>query len=159
MDISSLMTADSHAAGAECRIYSPVEGKATDVYILIAGPDSPIWRKQKRKQTSEIMQAAREKKDGELDYDAMDISALVEVTIGWRGMDSDGKPFEFSKDRAFQLYSKSPGVVSQLLDFVANKRNFTKGWSTSSSDLVAGVSTSTRTRKAPRSAVTKRLGK
>lgn len=159
MDISSLMTADSHAAGAECNIYSPVDGKMTDVYILIAGADSPIWRKQKRKQTAEIMQAAREKKDGELDYDAMDVAALVEATLGWRGIVSDGKPWEFSKANALELYSKSPGIVSQLLDFVANKRNFTKGWSMSSSGSGDGASTSTPTLKAQRSAGTKRLSK
>lgn len=159
MDISSLMTADSHAAGAECNIYSPVDGKMTDVFILIAGVDSAIWRKQKRKQTAEIMQAAREKKDGDLDYDRMDIDALVEATIGWRGIVSEGKPWEFSKANALQLYSKSPGIVSQLLDFVANKRNFIKGWSMSSSGSVAGASTSTLTPKARRSAGTKHSSK
>lgn len=159
MDISDLMTADSHAAGAECNIYSPVDGKATDVFILMAGVDSAIWRKQKRKQTAEIMQAARAKTDGELDYDRMDIDALVEATIGWRGIVAGGKPYEFSKENALQLYSKSPGIVSQLLDFVANKRNFTKGWSMSSSGSGGGVSTSTRTPKAPRSAATKRSSK
>jgi len=159
MDISNLMTADAHAAGAECNIFSPVDGKATDVFILMAGVDSAVWRKQKRKQTGEIMQAAREKKESDLDYDRMDIEALVEATIGWRGIVSGGKPWEFNKANALALYSKSPGVVSQLLDFVAVKRNFIKGWSMSSSDSGAGASTSARTRKAPRSAATKRLGK
>lgn len=127
MDVTSLMTADSHDAGAECNIFSPVDGKATDVYILIAGVDSAVWRKQKRKQTAEIMQAARAKKDSELDYDRMDIDALVEATLGWRGIVKDGEAWEFSKERALELYSKSPGIVSQLLDFIADKRNFTKG--------------------------------
>ena len=127
MDISNLMTADAHAAGAECNIFSPVDGKATDVFILMAGVDSAVWRKQKRKQTSEIMQASRDKKESDLDYDRMDIEALVEATIGWRGIVSGGKPWEFSKANALALYSKSPGIVSQLLDFIATKRNFIKG--------------------------------
>jgi hypothetical protein len=127
MELSNLMTADDHAAGAECNIFSPVNGKKTDVYILIAGADSPIWRKQKRKQTSEIMAAARAKTPTDLDYDKMDIEALVEATISWRGIVKDGKPWEFSKANALQLYTKSPGIVSQLLDFIAEKRNFTKG--------------------------------
>jgi len=127
MELSNLLTTDSHDAGAECNIFSPVDGKSTDVFILMAGVDSTIWRKQKRKQTVEIMQAARSKKDSDLDYDRMDIDALVEATIGWRGIVKGGEPWEFSKENALQLYSKSPGIVSQLLDFVANKRNFTKG--------------------------------
>jgi hypothetical protein len=159
MELSNLLTVADHEAGAECNIVSPVNGKPTDVYILLAGADSAVWRKQKRKQTSEIMAAARSKSPVDLDYDAMDIAALVDATIGWRGIVSSGNPYEFSKENALALYSGSPGIVNQLLDFIADKRNFTKGWSMSSSGSGDGVSTSTRTLKAPRSAATKRSSK
>lgn len=159
MELSNLLTVADHEAGAECNIISPVDGKPTDVFILLAGADSSIWRKSKRKQTAEIMAAARSKAPVDLDYDAMDIAALVDATIGWRGIVSDGKPFEFSKENALKLYSGSPGIVNQLLDFIADKRNFTKGWSMSSSGSGAGVSTSTPTQKARRSAGTKRSSK
>jgi hypothetical protein len=127
MELSNLLTVDDHEAGAECNIFSPVDGKKTDVYIQLVGPDSTVWRKQKRKQTAEIMAAARSKKPVDLNYDEMDIDALVEATLGWRGIVSDGKPYEFSKENARALYDKSPGIVNQLLDFIAEKRNFTKG--------------------------------
>jgi hypothetical protein len=127
MELSNLMTADDHAAGAECNIFSPVDGKMTDVFILIAGADSPLWRKQKRKQTAAIMATARSKAPVDLDYDAMDIEALVEATLGWRGIVKDGKAWEFDKANALELYTKSPGIVAQLLDFIADKRNFIKG--------------------------------
>jgi hypothetical protein len=127
MELSNLMTADDHAAGAECNIFSPVDGKLTDVFILVAGADSPVWRKSKRKQTTEIMAVARSKDTVDLDYDKMDIEALVDATLGWRGIVKDGELWEYSKANALDLYSKSPGIVSQLLDFIADKRNFTKG--------------------------------
>ena len=127
MELSNLLTVDDHDAGAECNILSPVDGKPTDVYILLAGADSAVWRKQKLKQTSEIMASARSKKPIDLDYDQMDIAALVEATLGWRGIVSGGNPFEFSKENALKLYSGSPGIVNQLLDFIADKRNFIKG--------------------------------
>ena len=127
MELSNLLTVDDHEAGAECNILSPVDGKPTDVYILLAGADSAVWRKQKRKQTSEIMASARSKKPIDLDYDQMDIAALVEATLGWRGIVSGGNPFEFSKESALKLYTGSPGIVNQLLDFIADKRNFIKG--------------------------------
>jgi hypothetical protein len=127
MELSNLMTADDHAAGAECNIFSPVDGKLTDVFILVAGADSPVWRKSKRKQTTEIMAVARSKDTVDLDYDKMDIEALVDATLGWRGIVKDGEPWEYSRANALDLYSKSPGIVSQLLDFIADKRNFTKG--------------------------------
>ena len=127
MELSNLLTVDAHDAGAECNIVSPIDGKKTDVYILLAGADSAIWRTQKRMQTSAIMASARSKKPTELDYDQMDIAALVEATLGWRGIVSDGNSYEFSKDNALKLYSGSPGIVNQLLDFIAERRNFIKG--------------------------------
>lgn len=127
MELSNLLTVDDHDAGAECNIVSPIDGKKTDVYILIAGADSAVWRKQKRKQTSEIMFSTRSKKDVFLDYDKMDIEAVVEITLGWRGIVSNGDDYPYSKENALALYSKSPGIVNQLLDFIANKRNFIKG--------------------------------
>ena len=127
MELSNLLTVDDHDAGAECNIVSPIDGKKTDVYILIAGADSAAWRKQKRKQTSEIMFSTRSKKDVFLDYDKMDIEAVVEITLGWRGIVSSGNDYPYSKENALALYSKSPGIVSQLLDFIADKRNFIKG--------------------------------
>jgi hypothetical protein len=156
MELSNLLTVTDHEAGAECNIVSPVDGKPTDVYILLAGADSSVWRKAKRKQTTEIMAAARSKAPVDLDYDAMDIAALVDATIGWRGIVSGGQPYEFSKENALALYSGSPGIVNQLLDFIADKRNFINGWSRSSSGSGAGVFTSTLIQKAPRSAGTKR---
>tara|TARA_R110000868_G_scaffold103174_3_gene284192 strand:+ start:2820 stop:3203 length:384 start_codon:yes stop_codon:yes gene_type:complete len=127
MELSNLLTVDDHDAGAECNIVSPIDGKKTDVYILIAGADSAAWRKQKRKQTSEIMSSTRSKKDVSLDYDKMDIEAVVEITLGWRGIVSSGNDYPYNKENALALYSKSPGIVNQLLDFIANKRNFIKG--------------------------------
>ena len=159
MELSNLLTAADHEAGAECNIISPVDGKPTDVYILLAGADSSVWRKSKRKQTAEIMAAARSKTPVDLDYDAMDIAALVDATIGWRGIAANGKLYEFSKENALTLYSGSPGIVNQLLDFIADKRNFIKGWSMSSSGSGAGVSTSMPIQKARRSAGTKRSSK
>jgi len=127
MELSNLLTVDDHEAGAECNILSPVDGKPTDVYILIAGADSAAWRKQKRKQTAEIMDAVRSKKPVDTDYDAMDVEALTEATLGWRGIVSDGKEYKFNKKNAKSLYQKSPSIVNQLLDFIAVKRNFIKG--------------------------------
>jgi hypothetical protein len=159
MELSNLLTVADHEAGAECRLFSPKDGSITDTYILLAGVDSAVWRKAKRRQTSEIMAATRSKEPVDLDYDAMDVTALVDATISWRGITSQGNPYEFTKENALALYSGSPDVVKQLLDFIADKRNFTKGWSKSLSGSGDGVFTSTPIQKAPRSAGTKRLSK
>ena len=88
-----------------------------------------------------------------------DIAALVDATIGWRGIAANGKPYEFSQENALAWNSGSPGIVNQLLDFIADKPNFTKGWSKSLSGSGDGVFTSTPIQKAPRSAGMKRLSK
>lgn len=127
MDISALATAESHGAGAECNILDPVTREPTDVFISIMGADSREWRAQKKKQTNKMLQARSEEKAQSIDFDAMDVAALVAVTIGWRGIVSDGEEYPFTKANAKHLYENAPNVVSQLLTFVADGANFTKG--------------------------------
>lgn len=128
MDIGSLMTVEDHNDGAEYNVLSPRDGKKTDVFIKIKGPDSVEWRKQKRLQTNAII-ASRGAKDAktEIDYDAMDIDALVAVTVSWRGIVKDGKEWPCTKANARKLYEQSPRIVSQLLTFVSDTVNFTNG--------------------------------
>lgn len=127
MEFNSLATAISHEAGAEVNILSPVDGKPTDVFITIQGADSKEWRKQKKKQTSLIIAAKANDKMQDLDYDAMDVDALVAVTLGWRGIVKDGEEFKFTKANAKELYNQAPAVVEQLISFLGDSANFTKG--------------------------------
>jgi len=127
MEFNNLATAVAHEAGAEVNILSPVDGSPTDVFITIQGADSKEWRKQKKKQTSLIISAKSNNKMEELDYDAMDVDALVAVTLDWRGLNKDGKEYKFSKANAKALYEQAPGVVEQLIAFLGDSANFIKG--------------------------------
>jgi hypothetical protein len=127
MEFDNLATSVAHEAGAEVNILSPVDGKPTDVFITIMGADSKEWRKQKKKQTTTIIAAKAQDKLDELDYDAMDVEALVAITIGWKGIVQKGKEYKFNKSNAKKLYENAPSVVSQLLDFVSDNANFTNG--------------------------------
>ena len=64
--------------------------------------------------------------DMDIDFDAMDIDALVDVTLGWRGLADNGKEVKFTAKKAKQLYEQAPDVVKQLLSFVSNNENFTQ---------------------------------
>ena len=55
----------------------------------------------------------------------MDIEALVNATIDWRGLVDNKKQVKFSKDIAHELYENSPSVVRQLIEFLGNGENFT----------------------------------
>ena len=127
MDFAQLATAQAHAEGAECNIKNPLNGEPTDVFITIMGSDSREWRAAKKNQTSQILKAKSQGKEESLDFDRMDVDALLSVTIDWRGIIKDGEEFEFNKKNARELYQDAPGVVSQLLEFLGNGENFIGG--------------------------------
>lgn len=132
MEFNKLATVDRHENGAECNILDPVTNKPTDFFIKICGSDSKIWRKAKKKQTSAIINARANMEEGQtyddmdIDFEAMDIDALVDVTLGWRGLADNGKEVKFTSKKAKQLYEQAPDVVKQLLSFVSNNENFTQ---------------------------------
>lgn len=127
MDLSKLQTVDNHESGAECNILSPVDGKLTDVFIKLKGIDSKEWRKQRKHQTTKLLAAKASGKLEDLDFDNLDIQALVECTVDWKGITENKKPYPFSKENAKDLYENSPYIVQQLLEFIGKRENFTKG--------------------------------
>lgn len=127
MELGQLETVGKHEAGAEYNVLSPVDGSATDVFINIMGPDSKAWRTAKKKQTAEIIAARAANKADSLDFDRMDIDSLCAVTIGWRGIVKDGEEYKASKKNIRSLYENSPSIVAQLLGFMGDASNFTKG--------------------------------
>jgi len=127
MEFDKLATTASHEAGAEVNILSPVDGSPTDVFIKIKGADSKAWRQQRKRQTSAIVQAKSEGKLEELDYESLDVEALVAITIDWKNLTKGGKKYECTPENARALYEQSPSIVQQLLTFLADSGNFTKG--------------------------------
>ena len=127
MEFDKLATTANHEAGAEVNILSPVDGSPTDVFIWIKGADSKAWRREKKRQTSKMIAAKAEGKIEDLDFDQMDIDALVAVTIEWKGITKDGKVYKFSEENAKELYEQSPSIVEQLLKFLGDSGNFTVG--------------------------------
>lgn len=126
MEINQLLTVESHEAGAECNILSPVDRSETDVFIKIMGADSKAWRNAKKKQTAEII-SKRASGDTNIDYDAMDIKAISSITIGWSGITKDGKEWPCNDKNKKELFTNSPFIVEQLLDFLSKGENFIKG--------------------------------
>lgn len=124
MEINDLTTSDKHEAGAEYNVLDN-KGKKTDVFITLQGADSKEWRKQKRKQTAAIMKARADETD--IDYDELDVNALVEATISWRGLIKDKKEFPCTAENKKYLYENTPSLVNQLLVFIGDSANFTKG--------------------------------
>lgn len=126
MELNQLSTAPAHEAGAEYRI--KINGKPTDVYITIQGEDSKAYRKAKKRQMREFIEAKR--KDIEIedvDTDKMDCELLADCTVSWKGITMNGKEYECTPENALKLYSDAPDIVDQLLRFIEDRGNFTKG--------------------------------
>jgi len=122
MDIEKLYTVDLHEAGAEVQINGP-DGKPTDIFIKMVGIDSKTWRNIiKRKERALLKMSYDEIAEVEDGY-----LILAEATLGWRGIESNGKPVEFSKKKAEQLYKNAPYIRDQVDVFIANRSNFMKG--------------------------------
>lgn len=117
MDIKSLYTVEDHEKGSELRIVSPIDGELTDFYIKIQGIDSKAYRKAVRAYHRRLLD---NKEGGESEL-------LASVTIGWRGLEENKEPVEFTKEKAVYLYENSPNIANQLDRFIADRKNFTKG--------------------------------
>ncbi|MFZ3193685.1 MAG: hypothetical protein WA154_10845 [Moraxellaceae bacterium] len=131
MEFNSLLTTQDHDSGAELRITHPVTGEPTDVFVRLVGVDSRAFRalarERNRLRFSDVDADGKHVQEPAQLAEQRDIEMLVASTLGWRGMTSDGKPMEFSKENALTLYENSPDIKAQVDAFIFNRRNFIKG--------------------------------
>jgi len=120
MEFSKLATVDRHEHGAGCKILDPA-GNETDVVIRVKGADCAAWREHKNRQALAMISA---KSEEEINFEQMNIDALVAVTVDWTGIVESKKPYKYSEENARALYAKAPDVVRQLLEFLGKDENF-----------------------------------
>ncbi len=128
MDFNKLLTTSDHDSGAELQLVHPVTSEQTTVFIKLAGVDSKAFRaavRERQRQRAESI-AKEVLDDGDLE-ERRDADVLVAATLGWRGLENDGAPMEFTPENVRNLYIQSPGVRSQVERFIYNRRNFIKG--------------------------------
>jgi len=131
MDYEELFTTPSHEDGAEVQIHD-MNGKATDMYLLIKGIDSKAWRKEKHslEQRAMIIRSMPDADRVKIDPDETASDALANCVISWRGFKSKGKEVEFSTDKVKQLFLNAPYIMEQVDRFFSKRVNFTKGKAT-----------------------------
>ena len=122
MDINDFYTADEHEKGREVAISNPSTGEPSDVVFIVRGPYSKTFRKA-------ILASNRSSLETD-DTDSM-TELLVAVTIGWKGLKEgkgkESKDVPFSPETARKIYDQSPDVATQIMTFVSQRQNFTKG--------------------------------
>lgn len=99
------------------------------VALTLLGPDSDVYRQQTRLQVKKRLDRATDTKSlGSIDLEEADndgLNLLVACTVGWKNVfDTAGKPVEFSKDAARELYTKYPVIREQADGFVVDRVRF-----------------------------------
>ena len=120
MNIDDLYTVESHESGADMQVKNDA-GEKLDMFITIAGVDSKIFRKVKNELRREIL------KDVDADTEGLRAKSLAQVTLGWKGFQSEGEDLEFTQEKAEQLYLNAPYLMDQADQFINKRENFTKG--------------------------------
>lgn len=124
MDISTLSTSALSNDGAELEIRHPQTGQSTGIVIVLRGRDSKVYRKL----TNEFRaKAMREKINDPVEAaETKAIDSRVACTVTWRGMEKDGKEWEFSAERARELYTDEgyAWLVDQIDTFIQDRANF-----------------------------------
>lgn len=128
MEFNDLLTKAAHEDGAEVSILNPSTGEDTGFKIRVLGVDSTAFQKAQRKIRMQAIKALTDKKEITIEDEiASEIDHLVSITIGWSGIEHEGKSKPFSVDACRQLYTDSPGLRQQVDRFVSDRRNFIKG--------------------------------
>ena len=132
MDLSKYNLDQYAEIGADMELENPetsevfYQSNGEPVTIKLLGKDSKIWRNKNREyQKKRINSAIRRRKgDDDLvmsDEEVCDILACC--TIGWSGIEEDGKELEFSYDNALQMYLDHNWIREQVDMFIGDRAN------------------------------------
>lgn len=122
---------------ADIQILHPVTGEPTGAIVTVMGPEHPERRKiqfalQRRLRAAFAKKGRLDVSDPEEEA-AEDNERLASFTVGWEGIARDGKPLEFSRQAAIDLYSRPEAawLKRQVQAGLGNIENFIR---TSGSD-------------------------
>jgi hypothetical protein len=107
MDLSTITEQES----TEFELLHPTERTPLGVVFTLAGPEHPArkelaaaWGRELRRK---INRAGRVTLDDPEDESERELALLAAATLGWKGVEVDGKPVEFSAAAARALYADS----------------------------------------------------
>lgn len=125
MDLTALDVKAASEKGAVLHLKHPMTGEKLfdgdePVTVTVIGRDSPSVR-------SAMLDIERRKAKGEdITKEDEGLELLAVVTLGWSGIEFDGKALEYSKSNARKLYSdpRTDWIGEQVGPFALNRRNF-----------------------------------
>ncbi len=129
-DLNNLSTAKKSDEGSVLEVLHPVNDTKLGIKITVVGQDSTIYRSFINKQANSLRQKimpGRGFMPSSVEKDQEQATnLLVTCTLGWEGIDLDGKEYPFTKENAKALYSNSGffWLREQVDKFIADRANF-----------------------------------
>lgn len=125
MDLSTLAVSTE---GSELTLTHPVTGAPLPVKITLLGTDSPTFRKAQRAIANRRLKQAKKTSITVEEIENEGIDALVSCTVGWSGVEIDGKKLDFNPENVRKLYTdlRLPFIREQVDAFIAERANFMK---------------------------------
>jgi len=141
MDISKINIVKAATDGIDVDIVNPATGKKTDLKIRVVGAMNAVYKDEvfilraeieDFKEQNKLPADATNKQKAEFDIkigkfdDNLTAKFLAKYTLGWEGMEEDGKPVTFSKQEAERIYAEYPIILSQVQRAMTDLANFMK---------------------------------
>lgn len=127
MDLNRFDTKTKANAGIEFALNDLRTGKPTDAKFRIVGSDSEHFQRLKAERSRKVAKRLQETGAEALTPEEMDEMAcemLAACTLGWSGLNHDGKPVPFSTEKAKEVYSQYPAIRDQINLAIADRANF-----------------------------------
>jgi len=121
MDITKFNTVQACEDGAWLTIRDFEDAK-TDIALKVIGVDAKRFK-------TEVLKLAKKAEGTKIqdteELEMSNIRTLVSITVDWKGVDGpDGKAIPFSKEMANEIYTNSPHIAKQVLEFAKERTNF-----------------------------------
>lgn len=141
MDISKINIIKAATDGLDVEIVNPATGDKTDLIIKVTGAMSTNYKDdmvlllaeiEDFKEQNKLPDNATRKQKAELDIkfnkfdEEITAKFLAKYTIGWSGMEENGKKVAFSKEEAERIYLEYPIIRGQIQRAMMDISNFIK---------------------------------
>lgn len=141
MDISKINIVKAATDGIDVDIVNPSTNEKTDLKIRVTGAMSTAYKDdifilqaeiEDFKDSNKVADDATKKQQAEYQLkvekfdDALTAKFLAKYTIGWEGLEENGKTVKFSKEEAERIYLEYPIISSQIQRAMTDISNFIK---------------------------------
>ena len=126
MDLKQFDIKETCEKGVFLTLCHPVTGEELDAKIKLVGRDSSRFR-NKLRDLAQRQATGGKKKSQPIDIEKADkegAELLAACTVGWIGIEEDGKAVPFSEAEAVRIYTDHRWIREQVDAFIADRANF-----------------------------------